>query len=731
MKKLTFKKSLFLVVTTMLVSNSLFAQNAAPTFTSTATTTVKAGSEYSYEPTASDPDDDALTITAPTAPSWLTLNTASVSTLAGTASSSGSTDGTGAAARFNIPIGLAAYNSGNIFVAELGNHLIRKITPEGEVTTFAGSAGVSGTADGTGSSARFNGPAGIAVDASGHVYVSDFYNHCIRKITPEGVVTTVAGSCGNAGFVDGTGTAARFRNVFGLTLDESGNLYVADRENHSIRKVTPAGVVTTLAGNGTTGFADDTGTAAQFSSPTGVAVDKSGNVFVADQSNFRIRKITPAGVASTFAGNGTSGVVDGEGSSAQFSTPTGIVIDKSGNLFTISRGGLRIRKVSSTGQVTTIAGNGISANTDGPLLEASFGNPYAMTIDDKGHLYVSEFTHHTIRKIVLNTELSGTPTTDDIGDHSVVLEVSDGNGGTVQQSFTVEVLENTPPAFTSATTASFVENGTGTAYTAVATDANTITYTLGSGNDEALFDINSSTGIVTFKAAPDFETPGDSDDNNTYVINVIATDEAENASNQNVTITVTDADEVVPVFTSATSANFAENGTGTAYTAVATDANTVTYSLGADNDEALFDIVATSGVVTFKVSPDFENPGDGDKNNTYVFNVVATDDAGNAANQVVTITVTDEDDTVLGIATRGLNHLSIYPNPVTEENFTIHFDQALSGTINVLNMEGRMIKKVSFKGKKAQLNLSGELPGVYLIKVTSAEGTQQTKLFRQ
>ncbi|MEP5365674.1 MAG: T9SS type A sorting domain-containing protein [Reichenbachiella sp.] len=702
--------------------------NTPPSFTSAAVTTVKLGSEYSYDISATDADGHGLTYTAPTVPSWLSFNAAGVSTLAGS-TTSGMADGTGTDAQFNQPAGIARGNSGNIYVAEWTNHTIRKVTPEGVVTTLAGSHGTAGFADGTGTAARFNTPAGIAVDASENVYVTEFSGHRIRKITSEGVVTTIAGN-GTGGFADDTGTAAQFNGPIGITIDESGNLYVGDFNNHRIRKITAEGVVTTLAGSGIAGFADGTGAAAQFSSPTGVVVDASGNLYMGEFSGHRIRKITAEGVVTTLAGSGISGFADGTGTAAQFNSPFSITLDQSDNVL-VGGNGFRLRKISPAGVVSTVVGNGSSGSVNGTLSEARLGQIWGVAIDDQGKIFLGGHTNHTIRTVSTSNKLSGTPTADHIGTHNLVLEVSDGNGGTVQQSFTIEVLENTPPAFTSATTASFAENGTGTAYTAVATDANTITYSLGSGNDEALFNINSSTGAVTFKAAPDFETPGDTDDNNTYVINVIATDEAENASNQDVTITVTDVDEVAPVLTSATSANFAENGTGTAYTVVATDANSLTYSFGSGNDEALFDVVSSSGVVTFKSAPDFESPTDSDKNNTYVFNVVATDDAGNAANQDVTITVTDEDDTVLGIATGEFNHLSIYPNPVTEENFTIQFDQALSGMISVLNMEGRMIKKVSFKGKKAQLNLSGELPGVYLIKVTSAEGTQQTKLFRQ
>ena len=177
------------------------------------------------------------------------------------------------------------------------------MTPAGVVTTLAGLAGSQGSADGTGSAARFAWPIGVAVDSTGNVYVADNGNDTIRKVTPAGVVTTLAGLAGSSGSADGTGSAARFYGPSGVAVDSAGNVYVADTGNYTIRKVTPAGVVTTLAGlAGTEGSADGTGSAARFSYPSGVAVDSAGNVYVADTGNNTIRKVTPAGVVTTLAG---------------------------------------------------------------------------------------------------------------------------------------------------------------------------------------------------------------------------------------------------------------------------------------------------------------------------------------------------------------------------------------------------------------------------------------------
>src|SRR5439155_731061 len=202
-------------------------------------------------------------------------------TLAGQASI-GSADGTGSAARFNGPFGVATDSSGNVYVADTSNPTIRKITPASVVTTLAGLAGSIGSADGTGSAARFLYPYGVATDSSGNVYVVDYGNHTIRKITPAGVVITLAGLAGNTGSADGTGSAARFNDPYGVATDSSGNVYVADTPTLTVGIPIPAGVVTTLAGlAGTIGSADGTGSAAQFNGPSGVATDSSGNVYVA------------------------------------------------------------------------------------------------------------------------------------------------------------------------------------------------------------------------------------------------------------------------------------------------------------------------------------------------------------------------------------------------------------------------------------------------------------------
>ncbi|MDR6534325.1 NHL repeat-containing protein [Variovorax soli] len=236
--------------------------------------------------------------------------------------------------------GVAVDANGNVYIADYDNNAIRKITPSGDVSILAGST--NGSADGTGIAAQFNGPAGLDVDANGNVYVADYGNNMIRKITPDGVVTTLAGST-TRGSADGQGAAASFNKPNGVKVDASGNAYVADASNHLIRKITPDGVVTTLAGS-TPGYADGTGAAAQFSYPWGIALDASGYVYVADSGTDTIRRIAPNGVVTTLAGSGTRGSDDGLGAVAQFDDPFDVAVDASGNVYVLQ--GNVIRKIT-------------------------------------------------------------------------------------------------------------------------------------------------------------------------------------------------------------------------------------------------------------------------------------------------------------------------------------------------------------------------------------------------
>ena len=280
-------------------------------------------------------------------------------TLAGRAGSTGSTDATGADARFYYPYGVSVDTAGNIFVADAINNTIRKVTSSGVVTTLAGTARSFGSTDATGSAARFYQPFGVSVDTAGNVFVADYYNHTIRKVTSAGVVTTLAGTAGSEGGTNATGSNARFATPSGVSVDTAGNVFVADRGNHTIRKVTSAGVVTTLAGTaGLAGSTDATGSAARFNRPSGVSVDTAGNVFVTDYSSNIIRKVTSAGVVTTEAGlAGNTGSNNGLGSAARFKNPFGVSVDAAGNVFVGDVLNYTIRNTITSGPATVTLSN--------------------------------------------------------------------------------------------------------------------------------------------------------------------------------------------------------------------------------------------------------------------------------------------------------------------------------------------------------------------------------------
>lgn len=356
-----------------------------------------------------------------------------VSTLAGAPGYPGNQDGTGSAARFNAPTGVAVDAAGNVYVADTDNHAVRKITPHGVVTTLAGGAGI------------FDAPGGVAVDAIGQVFVADTLNHVIRLITPGGTVSTFAGTVGAMGSEDGFRTAARFSRPLGIAVDTSGNIYVADANNRAIRRIDPAGQVTTLAaftgqsapllsprhlavdGLGNVHLTSDFSSAVfkvsasgvlqnpeaagepirrrgdQSRFPQGVALDPAGHAYVADSFDNTIRKIAPDGTVTTLAGLSEAdslGDADGIGAAARFRPFSGVAADATGFVHVADRLNHTIRKVSPDGQVTTLAGlAGVSGQDDGVGTQARFNGPGGVAVDAHGNVYVADTLSRTIRRI--------------------------------------------------------------------------------------------------------------------------------------------------------------------------------------------------------------------------------------------------------------------------------------------------------------------------------------------
>jgi RHS repeat-associated protein len=325
----------------------------------------------------------------------------------GAANSGGQTTTTFVGSGLNNPLNVALDASGNLYVADAGNHQIKKVSPAGVVSILAG-IGYSGYADGTGTSAIFRHPSAIAIDASGNLFVSDQQNHRIRKITPSGVVTTFAGS-GSAGFANGTGTGASFQYPMGLTFDASGNLYVADAYNQRIRKITPSGVVSTFAGTGSIGTTNSTLLSSTFNYPMGLTFDASGNLYVGDRTNHMVRKISTSGNVTTLAGSGISGYADGIGTAARFNNANSVAVDADGTVYLADHLNNMVRKITAAGVVTTLAGNGTAATVDGTGAVVKFNAPYGLCIDPQGNLFLAENAANVIRKITLLKAYSISP----------------------------------------------------------------------------------------------------------------------------------------------------------------------------------------------------------------------------------------------------------------------------------------------------------------------------------
>lgn len=341
----------------------------------------------------------------------------SVSTLAGQAGLAGTADGTDTNALFNTPAGIAVDTSGNLYIADSANNTIRLLATNGTVRTFAGQPGVAGSQDGTGTNAQFNAPGGLAFDHGGNLLVADTGNATLRKITPAGGVSTLAGVAGQAGYADGASSAAQFSAPLSLAVATNGSVYIADGGNHVIR-VLSGGTVSTFAGNPQVwGSADGNGTNAEFNAPCGLAFDSTGNLFVSDANNHTIRKITPAGTVSTFAGQaGMDGSADGPGSTARFCHPAQIAFDRHGNLLVADSFNDTLREITANGVVSTISGlTGASGGADGLNGAGRYFNPYGLAFASDGSLRVADAYNQLIREVLvpftLNLQLTKSPPT--------------------------------------------------------------------------------------------------------------------------------------------------------------------------------------------------------------------------------------------------------------------------------------------------------------------------------
>jgi len=329
-------------------------------------------------------------------PDFNYLKTALVNTYAGNGNA-GFVDGPAMSAEFNGASRMDMNSSGEIFIADFTNHSIRKINTKFEVSTYSGD-GSPGFVNGAVSGAKFNQPLGVAIDNEGNMYIADAGNHVIRKISTSNVVSTYAGN-GQAGFADGAANVAAFNGPTDVAVDADGNVYVTDLNNHAIRKIDTNGNVSTLAGNGTAGFTDSKGSAARFYFPSGLGIDNQNNVVVADLANHAIRKVDAGGNVTTIAGNGTAGSADGSLAAARFKLPYDVDLDASGNMYIADSKNHKIRIITISNRVETLAGSGTEGFLDGLAGDAMFNDPTGIKVIHSELIYIGDTENNRIRVI--------------------------------------------------------------------------------------------------------------------------------------------------------------------------------------------------------------------------------------------------------------------------------------------------------------------------------------------
>jgi len=396
--------------------------------------------------TASQAGNGTYAPATPVTQSFMVVSGASIiTTVAGDGMQGFSGDG-GPATLAEVEIGVSGLvtdGEGNLFIADSNNSIIRKVSPSGIITAFAGIGdhiGYSGDG-GPATSATLSGPQGMALDASGNLFIAEATNGVIRKVSPSGIITTVAGIGNHLGFSGDSGpaTSAMLNKPYGVAVDASGNVFIADSTNNRIRKVSPSGIISTVAGNGKQSYSGDGGpaTSAELNFPTAVAVDISGNLLIADYSNSRIRKVAPNGIITTAAGSGDPGIFfgnagfsgdGGPATSATISIPGSVAVDSSGNFFIADTYNNRIRKVSASGIISTVAGSGViidvlsadngyndccqanlGTGDGGPATSATLDHPFGVAVDASGNIFIADSYDFRVREVLVPTTSSGAP----------------------------------------------------------------------------------------------------------------------------------------------------------------------------------------------------------------------------------------------------------------------------------------------------------------------------------
>jgi type IX secretion system substrate protein/NHL repeat-containing protein len=406
------------------------------------------------------------------------INAQIISTIAGNGTGYYSGDGAQATvAELYDPHGVALDAYGNLYIADAANYRIRKVSTNGIITTVAGTYTYGYSGDGGhATSAELNYPSVVVVDVSNNLYIADQANNRIRKVNTLGIISTFAGT-GTAGHTGdgGQATAAEIGTPTGLAFDSNGNLYLADQSY--IRKINTSGIITTVAGTNTVGFSGDGGlaTAAELHTPNAVALDVSGNLYIADYNNHRIRKVNTAGIISTLAGNGTGSFYGdgGQATVAELKFPNGVVTDGIGNVYIIDSDNYRIRVVNSIGIINTIAGNGTQGyyGDGGQATAAELNIPYGITLDGSNNLYVGDGLNNRVRMISASTTINVNSPSICIGS-TATLTASGANSYTWNTGATIASISPSP---TTTTTFSVIGTNTITSFNTITSSVGTAT----------------------------------------------------------------------------------------------------------------------------------------------------------------------------------------------------------------------------------------------------------------
>jgi DNA-binding beta-propeller fold protein YncE len=338
----------------------------------------------------------------PSAEARVADSVGTLSIFAGTGTDGAATAGPATSSNLNYPTGVAVDSSGNVYIADYSNNVVEKVTPSGTLSVFAGTGTDGAPTAGPATSSNLNGPTGVAVDSSGNVYIADNSNHRIEKVTPSGTLSVFAGTGTKGAPTAGPATSSNLNDPTGVAVDSSGNVYIADQSGKRVVKVKPDGTLSVFAGTGTAG-APTAGpaTSSNLNNPAGVAVDSSGNVYIADKSNNLVEKVTPDGTLSVFAGTGTQGSpTPGVATSSKLYGPTGVAVDSSGNVYIADRSNELVLKVTPSGTLSVFAGTGTQgAPIAGPATSSNLNHAFGVAVDSSGNVYIVDSGNNLVEKV--------------------------------------------------------------------------------------------------------------------------------------------------------------------------------------------------------------------------------------------------------------------------------------------------------------------------------------------